>query len=116
MNFDLAFRQGDILFLKIENLPQGCEKQNSIVIKEGETSGHSHKIVSGSVKFYKQVVADNSRTRSLGEQIIGYLEVTDRAVIGHEEHNPIYLPSGVYRILQQRVFNPFEEGETYGTD
>jgi hypothetical protein len=36
-----------------------------------------------------------------------YLEVlADRATVVHEEHGPITLPRGLYRVWQQREYSP----------
>lgn len=116
MNFDFVIRQGDILFLKIKEIPTKCEKLNTKLIKEGEVSGHSHKICYGNATLYKppQKASDNFNFPM--QLLIGYLEVTDLAVIGHEEHKTIHLLEGNYAIFQQRTFNPLERGESYGTD
>lgn len=116
MDFELAIRQGDILFLKIEKVPRNCEKLNTKLIKEGEVSGHCHKINYGNATLYKPSGKSSDNFHLPAEQLIGYLEVTDLAVIGHEEHKPIHLLEGAYAIVQQRTFNPLERGESYGTD
>jgi hypothetical protein len=41
------YRQGDILFKKIDKIPKKAKKIETDVIVEGEATGHAHKIVNG---------------------------------------------------------------------
>ncbi|MEJ5262220.1 MAG: hypothetical protein WHT45_06030 [Ignavibacterium sp.] len=114
MNYVTAIRQGDILFIQVQKMPDDCQLNNSLVLAEGEASGHKHQVISGSAKFYKSnksVIEWSNHS-----QIIGYLEVNDSAIVGHDEHLPVLLTQGIFAVIQQRNFNPFEKGVSYVND
>ncbi len=85
-------RQGDVLFTAIsrDELPPDLVERKSRVVVEGEVTGHAHRLVEGRV-----LVA------TLGAM---YLEVLHATQVVHEEHNPITLSPGYYRITQQREY------------
>lgn len=115
MNSRISYRQGDILFVKVDRIPIDQVSVLALTIKEGETSGHRHKMIDGGATLTRPWNTNNDSKIFYNHQEIGYLEVKDHVLIGHEEHKPIYLSKGIYQILQQRTYNPLE-GDIYGTD
>ena len=91
----MLFRQGDIYIESVRCLPEGATKQLTTVLADGELTGHTHRIL-------------DFRTASvfhLGVEM--FVDVTtDRAEIVHEEHATIALNRGVYRVWQQREYDP----------
>lgn len=83
------YRQGDVLIKQVAELPEGLKTQKGNVLVYGESTGHSHKLVGGSVK----VKSDEM-----------YIIANDGAKIVHEEHNTIDLPSGKYMVIRQREY------------
>ena len=90
MDQSFMARQGDVLFTKVEQLPEGLERQKSNVIVEGETTGHAHRLETGVIW-----------AGVLGAM---YLEVALTTCIVHEEHNPITLEPGMYKVTRQREY------------
>ena len=90
-------RHGDVLVSAVESLPTGAEKQRHLVLAEGEMTGHSHRVAeSGAAELYR-----------VGSEM--YLHVVASvATLVHQEHGPIELPKGVYRVWQQREYSPRE--------
>ena len=43
------YRQGDILLKKIEAIPKGVHQNKSDIILKGETTGHAHRVVNGTI-------------------------------------------------------------------
>lgn len=113
MNYNIAIRQGDLLFVQFDKKLDSCELVNTLVISDGESNGHKHQVISGTAKFYK---APKHIVYAGLSSLLGYLEVTDKAVIGHEEHLPVILNKGIYVVLQQRIYNPFDNEVLYGHD
>jgi hypothetical protein len=68
-----------------------------LVLAEGEMTGHSHRIEDPrSAELYE---TDSER----------YLRVvSSTATLLHEEHGPICLPQGDYRVWRQREYSPRE--------
>ncbi len=90
------YRQGDVLIMKVDNLPQGAESKdtgNRVVLAWGEVTGHAHAIDS---RFAKMYTAQGQN----------YIRVEPGAELVHEEHATIALTPGVYRVVQQREYIP----------
>ncbi len=93
------YRQGDILFVEVEALPQpqGGQPVPSGVVAEGEVTGHAHRVMGGEVTRF-------------GEGASANLYVNARAglrvTVVHEEHGPIELPTGVFKVVRQREYTP----------
>ena len=92
------FRQGDVLLIVVERVPQYANlvarENGQIVLAHGEATGHAHALREPGCELY----------HLRGER---YLTVTEEnCVLRHEEHNPIALPVGVYRVVRQREYVP----------
>ena len=89
------WRQGDIFITLVDNIPNGAQLHPHCMLAEGEVTGHSHHIKeAGVARLY-------AHPTSL------YLEVTAKqATVAHEEHGPITLPRGTYRVWRQREYSP----------
>ncbi len=86
------YRQGDLLFTEISGLPLGLSVQSSNVIVEGEVTGHSHRLLEGSVLQNVQGTL--------------FLEVLQATQVVHQEHRAITLNSGYYQVTRQREYTP----------
>jgi hypothetical protein len=91
----MLWRHGDVLIAQINALPQNVTRSSSPILVRGEVTGHSHRIEDTQTT---EVWRDNSG------QI--YLTVLAATRIIHEEHKPITLPPGTYRVWQQREYTP----------
>jgi hypothetical protein len=65
-----------------------------MVLAYGEVTGHSHRIEDPAT----------AEVFELNGQL--YLKVSDPARLIHEEHKPITLPPGAYRVWMQREYTP----------
>ncbi len=90
IELSFMYRQGDILLISVPHLPTGCRKTRSKIILLGELTGHSHRITKGTVYHYGS------------DQI--YVQIDAPASIIHDEHAPIELPVGLYRVVHQREY------------
>jgi hypothetical protein len=91
----ILYRHGDVLIASIAALPIGSVRQAGLVLAHGEHTGHTHRIrETGAASLYVY-----------GNDL--YLVVSaPTATLVHEEHRPIELPVGVYRVWQQREYTP----------
>jgi hypothetical protein len=92
----LTFRQGDVLLLKVDDVPTQAEPEprgGRIVLAEGEVTGHAHAIEEHDARVFTH---DGQR----------YLLTRSRAQLIHEEHAPIEVPPGAYRVIIQREYEP----------
>ncbi|HEY2342487.1 MAG TPA: hypothetical protein VGH90_05625 [Chthoniobacteraceae bacterium] len=91
------YRHGDVLIEKVIALPESREKLPHAVLAHGEMTGHSHRIAEmTAVDVYQGL-----------EEL--YLDVHgESATVVHEEHEPIVLERGFYRVWRQREYSPQE--------
>lgn len=87
------YRQGDILIVPVDKLPEALRPREGNVIAEGEATGHAHRIEA----------ADALLESVRGEM---FMKLVSASRIVHEEHGPIELPAGLYRIVRQREYSP----------
>jgi len=91
------FRHGDVLIEEVEGLPSVREKLQHTILAHGEVTGHCHRIREADV-------ADlYAAERGFVLHVRG-----ECATVVHEEHGPISLPGGYYRVWRQREYSPEE--------
>ncbi|MBV9461001.1 MAG: hypothetical protein JO141_26320, partial [Bradyrhizobium sp.] len=87
--------------------PSGTIEENiegaALVLAEGEESGHRHAVCERVTMF-----RDDELARDIPEGLyIGHLQVASpHARLTHDEHAPITLPRGTYRVRRQRELGP----------
>lgn len=98
------FRQGDVL-LVLETrqrimFDEPNEANERVILAHGEKTGHSH-----------SVAALDARLREESSQgsVHRFLDVRRATTLCHEEHAPILLSSGTYRVILQRQYDPATE-------
>ena len=102
------FAQGDLLLERVADVvPSGTIEENSegvaMVLAEGEATGHRHAIWEHVTMFRDALLA-----RDIPAGLyIGHLQVASAyARVTHDEHAPITLPRGTYRVRRQRELGP----------
>lgn len=95
----MLMRQGDVFVQAIDIIPEGVRASTLPhgTLVHGEVTGHSHRL------------EDLSTGRLFPGTLPGelFLEITaPRARIVHEEHGPIELGRGIYRVWRQREYSP----------
>jgi hypothetical protein len=102
------FAQGDLLLERVPDVaPSGTIEENldgmAIVLAEGEATGHRHAIWEHVTMFRDALLA-----RDIPAGLyIGHLQVASAyARVTHDEHAPITLPRGTYRVRRQRELGP----------
>lgn len=93
-------RQGDVLLVReYRDVPDGARPLprtgGRVVLAEGEVTGHAHAIRSAGAALLEA-----------GEE--RYLRVTSPVTLDHEEHAPIAVQPGIYRVVIQREYVPPE--------
>ena len=91
------YRHGDLLIESAQEIPEGCRRLQHLVLAEGELTGHSHRVAErGAGVLFQGMNAM-------------FLQVTaPTATLVHQEHGPISLTQGVYRVWRQREYSPRE--------
>jgi hypothetical protein len=98
--------QGDLLIERVPDIaPSGTidTEGSVIVLAEGEESGHRHAIGERATMF-----RDERLARDIPAGLyIGHVRVNSAyARVTHDEHAPITLPRGTYRVRRQRELGP----------
>lgn len=93
-------QQGDVLLRRINSLPVGCKKLETLTLAQGEHTGHHHSFDSdGGVALMeapdKRVFVVNSGDKP--------------APLTHQEHKPVMVPPGIHEFGQVCEKNWFTE-------
>jgi len=107
----MKYQQGDVLLTKIDESEEKDtirHKQlkkdimNKVVIRYGEATGHHH-------RFELKDLIPGTEVAAYGHQHNDRVDVIKvdggAATMIHEEHNPINIPPGMYKISQVREFD-----------
>ena len=91
--------QGDVFFLTVRALPQRARRvsrsERGYVIAEGETSGHAH-VIEDDIELYEK------------EGVL-FIKTVKEIAVRHEEHLPITLNPGIWKVGIVREYDPFLE-------
>ena len=91
----MLYRQGDVLIERITTPVTGTPipaEHGRLILMRGEATGHHHS------------VAAEVATLSLDEGGVMYLTIEELTAVEHQEHAPIPLDLGVYRVTRQREY------------
>ncbi len=97
----LSFRQGDVLLVEVEAIPDEAaaeSRSGRIVLAWGEATGHAHAIHERDARTFTYE----------GER---FLLTRSRVQLVHEEHGPIEVPEGAWRVIIQREYEPTPESD-----
>jgi hypothetical protein len=97
------YRQGDLLIISVNQLPDNIQKKQSLILLEGEATGHKHQLSSGIV--YKSIVPPARDNHYL----LGAFILEEASTLTHPEHQTIELPPGIYKFYSQREYDEQEE-------
>lgn len=113
-------RQGDVLIIwepgiKTSGLKPIAGERGAAVLAYGESTGHAHTVPGGLMYALDPndvlgAIQGRSDRRQAPVGLIPdrALELSAPAVLQHEEHDPISLPAGTYRVRLQREYSPGE--------
>ena len=92
------YRQGDVLIERVDVVPQAAVKQQvkrgRIVLAVGEATGHDHSIAADRADWWLLPGGDQ------------FVRVRQKTSLVHQEHGPIVLNLGIYRVRRQREYSP----------
>lgn len=93
-------RQGDILLVPVESLPDGLtevpREEGRIILAEGEATGHLHAIDSEEATFLATDLAEIEGR---------FLQVEEEVALEHPEHDTVMVPPGAYEVRRQRSYS-----------
>ena len=94
-------RQGDLLIIKVNGIPEDSKKQKSRILAEGEATGHMHELDLGEV--YEK-----------GGVLYFWVPEGKTATLNHPEHGAMTFETGEYKVRKQREYIP--DGWRYVAD
>ncbi len=93
----MQYRQGDVFIERVNSIPEDltpvARDNGRTVLAYGEVTGHAHAI-------HEEVELFEEREGRF------YLKADVEATVVHEEHGPITLDPGMYRVTRQREYTP----------
>jgi hypothetical protein len=102
----MFYQQGDVI-IEPSKIPQNAKQKKGkrVVLAEGETTGHAH------------VITDTSSCQAFETNDELYIRVTKEITVKHEEHKPIAIAPGEYKVRKVREYDHFlEEARSVQTD
>lgn len=97
------YRQGDVLLVPCADIPAGASEEAAengrVVLARGEQTGHAHTMAADRVCYFRE---DGSGGGGAFLRVAGPAPVD----LTHEEHAPLTIPPGSYRVVQQREYQP----------
>jgi len=96
-------RQGDVYFIPVDKIPSGGKKRENGIAAYGEVTGHSHRLSEPSMAIAQVIECGDGLFLHVSDPGIS---LTGGAMFLHEEHGPVTLPAGNYRIRIQREYSP----------
>ena len=97
------YRQGDVLVVPVppqalptDLMPAPRDRRNRMVLALGEATGHAHVVTGDGVAL----LCPPDDPGQL------YLVIEGYGRLGHDEHGPIALGPGSYRVVRQREYIP----------
>lgn len=98
-DYEMKYQQGDLIIKLTNRVPSDAVKvlegPRGFVLAEGEATGHAH-VIEERIEMYEK-------------DGVLYLIVDKSVTVKHEEHNPINLDRGIYKLNIVREYDPFEE-------
>ncbi len=84
-------RQGDLLIVKVEKIPETAVRRDARILAEGEATGHMHELDLGEV--YEK-----------GDTLYFRVPEGKPATLNHPEHGPVTFEPGEYKVIRQREY------------
>jgi hypothetical protein len=86
-------RQGDLLIIKVKEIPRDAVKKNNLILAEGEATGHLHELNLGEV--YEK------------DGVLYFRAPEDKiTTLNHPEHKAVSFEPGTYKVVRQREYAP----------
>lgn len=92
-------QQGDVIIEKVDNIPSNSKTVKTEILVHGEV-GHAHKIASVDLSNVDVFVAEDGTL---------YCQSIREFTVVHEEHKPITLPGGKYKVRRVLEYDHFLE-------
>ena len=96
----MLIQQGDVIIESVLEMVVGNIgpiKDGKIILAEGESTGHAHRI------------SDIAGVEFIEKNGFFWLKNPTQLTVTHEEHKPVIIPAGIWRIGKVREYDHFAE-------
>lgn len=94
--------QGDVFLIRVEDRPNGLNtvsrENGKLILAEGEATGHHHAIADTEAELWQDPKNE-----------VLYLEATKEVTLTHQEHKPITIAPGNYKVGIVQEYDYFLE-------
>ena len=94
MNKQQMIRHGDALLIPISEIPNKAKDLQTDILLAGEATGHHHRFA--------------GHTQILQYDKTKYVNVSQQTDLTHEEHKTVPVTEGLYKLVIEQEFDPFE--------
>lgn len=102
-------RQGDILLVPA-SAPANYRhmRVDEVVVGYGEATGHTHVIGNAVWLVAPETTGEHLHRFAMGKmlEVPVFVEVAEDATLRHQEHAPLTVPAGTWRVIRQREYSP----------
>jgi hypothetical protein len=96
-----SYRQGDVLLMPCGAIPRSAHEETAedgrVVLAHGERTGHAHIMPADRVSYFRDDGNGQAFLRVDSEEPVA---------LTHEEHAPLTVQPGTYRVVLQREYQP----------
>jgi hypothetical protein len=101
-------RQGDVLLVRVDSLPEGAVKQEGpVILAYGEATGHEHRIDTPGATLYTLEVSGETKTFLTADQLLELAHKKGGTYT--EEHKSLFVEPGVYEVMGQNQWSDERE-------
>lgn len=98
-------RQGDVLFVPVTEIPSGPRtKRENGTVAYGEATGHHHSLAVEDLERAEVLECGDGLFVHVSEDGVRI----DGAIFTHQEHGPVVLPPGNFKVTIQREYSSEE--------
>jgi hypothetical protein len=92
-------RQGDVLLVRVDSIPKSAKviERRKLTLALGEATGHSHTVTCEAGELLEDAAT-----------LERWMALPTESEVVHQEHDPISLPAGKYKVVRQREYSPEE--------
>ena len=91
----MLYQQGDVLLTKVSSVKG--KRLSHLTLANGEHTGHHHTVTVGDAELYEH------------EGTLFLRVTSEEAVLTHQEHGPVTLPAGDYKVGIVQEYDHFAE-------
>lgn len=98
------YRQGDVLLVRVDEVPSAAKKNPTNIVAYGEVTGHVHEVFGGEVR-----IDDNGTLFITSDGKLTTLEHVHQGTRTKADHKKLDIPAGTYKVVPQVEYDAFAD-------